>query len=282
MADPWQRGYPPYGRELLCVSHMKLPNGRNVPQDSLDGFRSSSNGTVVLRRDLHRMLAACPLARLRTPSVRLGDYGHTTGFVMVLPAREKVMLMTPEEFMAHPVPDGKAELVRGELRVTPPPGGSHGLAATNLLYLIESHARPGKLGRAFSDGTGYELLQVPRTVRMPDVSFVRAERLPEEGVGASLLRLAPDLAVEVLSPSEAAWELQEKLDDYTAAGTPLIWVVDPARRIVMIAAANAPLRWLHEADTLDGGDVIPGFRCGVSEIFVGIAREAGHAASPGT
>ncbi|HEX4682045.1 MAG TPA: Uma2 family endonuclease [Gemmatimonadaceae bacterium] len=193
---------------------------------------------------------------------------------MVLSAGENVVLMTPEEFMAHPVPDGKAELVRGELRVTPPPGGPHGLAATNLLYLIESFARPRKLGRAFSDGTGYELLRLPRTVRMPDVSFVRAQRLPKEGVGPGLLRLAPDLVVEVLSPAETAWELQEKLDDYAAAGTSLIWVVDPQRRTVMIVAANAPLQWLHEADTLDGSDVIRGFACAVSDIFEGIARSS--------
>ena len=104
------------------------------------------------------------------------------------------------------------------------------------------------------------------------MSFVRAGRLPKEGIGPGLLKLAPDLAVEVLSPSESASELEEKLDDYRACGTPLIWVVDPARRTVMIVASDAPVRWLREDDALDGGNVVPGFSCPVAELFEGIAR----------
>jgi Uma2 family endonuclease len=125
----------------------------------------------------------------------------------------------------------------------------------------------------FGDSFGYELVRLPRTVRVPDGSFVRAERLPAEGIGAGLLNFAPDLAIEVLSPSESASELEEKLDDYLFSGTPLIWVVDPVRRTVMIVAADAPVRWLREGNSLDGGTVIPGFACPVSDIFEGLARE---------
>jgi Uma2 family endonuclease len=104
------------------------------------------------------------------------------------------------------------------------------------------------------------------------VSFVRTERLPEQGIGPGLLKLAPDLAVEVLSPSETASDLEEKLDDYMISGTPLMWVVDPVRRTVMIVSVDAPVRWLRDGDTLDGGRVITGFACPVSAIFEGIAR----------
>jgi len=182
-------------------------------------------------------------------------------------------MMTAEEFLAYSVPDAKAELVRGELRVTPPPGGPHGTAASNLIFMVAAHVRNHALGRAFADGIGYELLRLPRTVRVPDGSFVRAERLPETGIGPGLLQLAPDLAIEVLSPSESASELEEKLDDYLVSGTALVWVVDPARRAVMIVAVDAPVRWLREGDTLDGGAVVPGFSCAVAEIFEGIARD---------
>jgi Uma2 family endonuclease len=126
----------------------------------------------------------------------------------------------------------------------------------------------------FGDTFGYILTQLPRTVRVPDVSFVRAGRLPPEGVGPGLLRIAPDLAVEVLSPGESASELEEKLADYTVAGTPLIWVVDPARRTVMIMSKAHPVRWLQESDVIEGDEVVPGFRCKVAEIFEGIARHA--------
>ena len=182
------------------------------------------------------------------------------------------MLMTVDEFLTASVPDGKAELVRGELRVTPPPGAPHGAAATNLVLLLGVHVNANRLGRVFGDSFGYILTQLPQTVRVPDLSFVQADRLPPEGIGPGLLRFAPDLAVEVLSPSESASELEEKLADYTAAGTRLIWVVDPARRTVMILAPAQPVRWLQEADVLDGGEVVPGFSCKVAEIFEGIAR----------
>jgi len=186
--------------------------------------------------------------------------------------RAGVMLMSPDEFLVLPLSDVKAELVRGELRVTPPAGGQHGCVGTNLVGLLLSHLKGRGFGRVFGDGAGYELVQLPRTVRCPDASFVRANRLPKEGIGPGLLKLAPDLAVEVLSPSESASELEEKLDDYRACGTPLIWVVDPARRTVMIVASNSPVRWLRETDILDGGEVVPGFSCGVAELFEGIAR----------
>lgn len=183
-----------------------------------------------------------------------------------------VVLMTPEEFLVCSVPDGKAELVRGELRVTPPAGGPHGCVATNIVCLLHPFVEPRGLGRVFADGAGYLLLELPRTVRSPDASYVRADRLPSEGIGPGFLRVAPDLAVEVLSPSESASELEEKLGDYRACGTPLIWVVDPVRRTVMIVASDAPVRWLREGDMLDGGTVVPGFSCPVADLFKGIAQ----------
>jgi len=110
-------------------------------------------------------------------------------------------------------------------------------------------------------------------VRVPDGSFVRGDRLPVGGVRPGILKLAPDLALEVLSPGETASELEEKLDDYTAAGTLLIWVIDPNRRTVMVLTADAPVRWLREGDSLDGGTVVSGFSYPVSQIFDGIARD---------
>ena len=184
------------------------------------------------------------------------------------------MPMTVDEFLVAQVPDGKVELVRGELRVIPPPGAPHGKVESNLFLLLGVHVKVNSLGSVFGDTFGYILTELPRTVRVPDVSFVRAERLPREGLGPGLLRLAPDLAVEVLSPSESWSELEEKLADYTTAGTRLIWVVDPARRTVMILNQTHPVKWLQEADVLDGGDVVPGFSCKVAEIFEGIARSS--------
>ncbi|MDQ2665831.1 MAG: Uma2 family endonuclease [Gemmatimonadota bacterium] len=183
------------------------------------------------------------------------------------------MLMSPEEFLVYDMDDEEqGELVRGELRVTPAPGAPHGMIATNLAVFLSAHVRDLKVGWVFTGSVGYQLIDLPRTVRRPDVSFVRADRLPSEGVGPGFLKLAPDLVVEVLSPSETASALEEKLDDYRACGTSLIWVVDPQRRKVMIIASDAPPRWVREGDRLDGGAVLPGFSCGVADLLVGVAR----------
>ena len=179
--------------------------------------------------------------------------------------------MTVDEFLEYPFPNGKVELVRGEPRVSEPAGGRHGWVLSNLARLFYRYLDTHPVGRFFNDGVGYELRALPRTVRSPDASFIRAEHLPPEGVGPGFLKMAPDLAVEVLSPSEPAGELEEKLDDYRAAGTPLIWVIDPERRTVMIVSADAPVRWLRADDALDAGDIVPGFSCKVTELFEGLA-----------
>ncbi len=78
------------------------------------------------------------------------------------------MLMTVAEFLAAELPEGKSELVRGEVRMTPPPGGSHGTAVSNLTVLLGPYVRQQRLGRVFGDAVGYELVRFPHTVRVPD------------------------------------------------------------------------------------------------------------------
>ncbi len=189
-----------------------------------------------------------------------------------MPLRAKHV--TPDEFLEYPylLSDGKAELVRGNLYVFPPAGGPHGRTSTNLVLLLGAYVEPRGLGWVFADSVGYELLALPRTVRVPDVSFVQASRLPSDGIEEGLLKFAPDLAVEVLSPSERKKKIEQKLDDYRVSGTPLVWVVDPRRRTVMVVPSNGPRRLLNETETLDGGDVIPGFICAVTDVFRGLAR----------
>ncbi len=85
------------------------------------------------------------------------------------------------------------------------------------------------------------------------------------------MRLAPDFAVAVLSPDETTSETNAKLDDYLAAGTALLWVIDAEKRRVAVYAANAPTRWFRSGDTLDRGDVIPGFTIALDELFEDVA-----------
>ncbi len=182
--------------------------------------------------------------------------------------------LTAEDFLTHPSATERSELVRGEIRMNPPAGGVHGLVSGNVFRLLSTHVSMHRLGVCFADSTGFDLPNLPHTVRAPDASFVRTDRLPREGITARYLPLAPDLAVEVLSPSETASDLEEKLADYRTAGVSLVWVIDPSKRLVSVVAAAAPIRFLREDETLDGADVVPGFSCPVAGFFEGLTRFA--------
>lgn len=177
--------------------------------------------------------------------------------------------LSVDDFMAYDTPEGKAELVRGELRMSPSPGGRHGVVVTailrRLLYLEDRG-----LGRLLIN-VGFELLQLPRTVRAPDVAFVYSARLPSGGIGPGPMRVTPDLAVEVVSPSETRSRLEEKLDDYRACGVPLVWVIDPAARTVSVIEGDLTPQLLREGGALTGGMVLPDFRCNVGDLFRGLA-----------
>lgn len=186
----------------------------------------------------------------------------------------RATILTADEFLLHPAANDRAELVRGYIRMMTLTSGGHGLVSMTVGRLLATYAREHRLGACFADSTGYTLPNLPNTVRAPDASFVRADRLPPEGVSTGFLQLAPDLAVEVLSPSESEGDLQEKLDDYRVAGTPLVWVIDPATRTVTVIVNGEPITTLGVRDTLTGGNVMPGFACTVSELFEGLAPVA--------
>jgi Uma2 family endonuclease len=182
-------------------------------------------------------------------------------------------LMSVEEFeaLAPTLPDGKAELVRGEVRLMSPASPIHGVVATNVAILVGQFVRSRRIGLVLADNTGFTLVDLPRTVRSPDGAWFSPERLALGAITERFGRVCPDLVVEVLSPDETARELQEKLDDYWAAGAREAWVFDPRRRTVTVKRPGEPDRVLQESDTLSD-TVVPGFSCLVAEFFEGIAR----------
>ena len=180
--------------------------------------------------------------------------------------------MTVDEFLALPADGRPIELVRGEIRELTPSYEPAMTVAANLMGLLYTHVHPRRLGRVYMDGGTFVLLEQQHTVRSPDIAFVRADRLPADGVRYGSIRCSPDLAVEVLSPSDTASVLQEKLADYREAGTALFWAVDPGTRSVTVYLDDAPPYTPREGDTLTGGRVLPDFRCAVAELFEGVAR----------
>jgi Uma2 family endonuclease len=175
--------------------------------------------------------------------------------------------ITIAEFMKLPdPPDGsKLELVRGEVVVMPPPKGRHGICCSQIAWLLKNHVTPGRLGWITTNDTGVVLERGPDTVRGPDVAFWSITRQP--AVPDGYFEIPPDLAVEVLSPDDRRKDVRAKVKEYLFYGVKLVWLVDPEARIVLIYQGSPRGTELDEDDTIDGGDVLPGFSCKVSDLF---------------
>ena len=180
---------------------------------------------------------------------------------------EKVKeLVTAEELWRMGSRGENYELVRGELIEMTPPGGIHGSTAVNLGSLLLSFIKARNLGVVMVE-TGYRLASNPDTVRGPDISFLSATKIPSNGLPDGYIDGPPDLAVEIVSPGDTASEIQDKVQDYLAYGTPMVWVVYPQQRLVIVHDPDGTARTLRETDTLSGEAIIPGFSCQVAEIF---------------
>ena len=175
---------------------------------------------------------------------------------------------TANELFEMPDDGSRYELVRGELRRMSPSGSEHGAIIINISVLLAYYVRSKKLGVCFGAETGFKIASDPDTVRAPDVAFIRRERIPESGIPKKFWPGVPDLAVEVLSPGDTRREVDEKVEDWLEAGARAVWVINPKRRSVSVYRPASDVTRLSEADELDGGEVVPGFRCKVSEIFV--------------
>ena len=165
--------------------------------------------------------------------------------------------------------DTRRELVDGEVREMAPAGGVHGEITGRIYHrLVEYVGRYGS-GKVLVGDVGFvlQLPHDPERVRAPDVAFVTTARLPEGRLPEGFLRGAPDLAVEVLSPSDNPVEVQRKVGDYLEAGARLVWVIAPAARTATIYRAGNSARLLREGDHLDGEDVLPGLATSLAELF---------------
>jgi Uma2 family endonuclease len=179
-----------------------------------------------------------------------------------------VSLITAEQLLALPTGMGKRyELAAGELRVMSPSGWRHGQIVSNLHSLLGPHIRANRLGRGFGAETGFQLAREPDTVRAPDFAFVSNERLPSVAPRDAFWPGPPDLAVEVLSPSDRTGEVDEKIEAWLDAGCQAVWIIDPGLETVTIYSSRTEVTVLTAGDTLQGDPVIPGFACLVDELF---------------
>jgi Uma2 family endonuclease len=186
---------------------------------------------------------------------------------------ETSRLMTAADLLRLPDSARGYELVDGRLVRMSPTGSGHGARAAKPITALGNFVDEHHLGRVISSGAGFLISQPgePDTVLAPDAAFVRADRVPREisPDWEGYWRLAPDLVVEIASPSQSRAELAAKARKWLSAGTRLLWVVWPLSRQVDVwrADADAPVTPLGLEDDLDGLDVLPGFTYAVGSLF---------------
>jgi Uma2 family endonuclease len=162
---------------------------------------------------------------------------------------------------------GRCELVRGRLIMMSPAGWDHGRLASRLDSSLRQHVETHNLGEVAAAETGFMLSRNPDTVRAPDVAFVSAARLSKLTSHPGFFPGAPDLAVEVLSPRDAAADVLEKVREWLDAGCSLVWIVDSKHKTVTAYRRDGQTFVHHGNAELTAEDVIPGFRLHLSRLF---------------
>lgn len=176
-------------------------------------------------------------------------------------------LLTAEDVERLSLPGKQVELVRGQLVVREPPSTLHGEIAGNLAFHLGAFVRRHDLGRVFPQDTGFKIASDPDTVRGPDAAFVgrgRLDQIPRRGYAA----FAPDLVAEVLSPGDTAGEALAKVAEWLAAGTKVVWLIDPERREARVYRSDGSLTVIDEHGSLEGEDVLPGFSLPLRDVVV--------------
>jgi len=179
-----------------------------------------------------------------------------------------VQSMTAADLLRLPADGRRYELIRGELRQMAPAGPTHGRLAMRLAAHLFQHVEAHHLGTVYAAETGFQLAQDPDTVRAPDVAFVSRQRLEAVGETEGYWPGAPDVAVEVISPSDRYTDVEDKVVEWLEAGSRMVIVVNPRQRAVTVYHSRTDVVRLTAEDTLEGGEVVPGWQLPIREVFV--------------
>jgi Uma2 family endonuclease len=174
---------------------------------------------------------------------------------------------TAEELLRMPDDGMRRELIHGEVKTVAPAGHQHGRIAQRIAALLWQYATAHKLGEVYAAETGFKLASNPDHVRAPDCAFIQRERVVAVGEVAGFWPGAPDLAVEVVSPSDSFADVEEKVFDWLGAGTQAVIVVNPKKRSVTVYRSVSDVRVLGEEELLSVEDVVPGWSLPVRDLF---------------
>jgi len=175
-------------------------------------------------------------------------------------------LITAAELMAMGE-DAPYELIRGVLHEVTPTKLVHAIVSGRFAKHLVRYSDKHLSGEVLVGEGGLHLEEHPDTVLVPDVAFIRAERMPPKEERQQFGRVPPDVVVEVRSPSNTTGEIERKVAAYLRAGVPLVWVADTERETVAAHTLDGGVRVYRVGEALDGGEVLPGFRVPVAELF---------------
>ena len=200
-------------------------------------------------------------------TIRAGDTlsGTSSGGATMTTAKPK--LLTADDLLRLDSQGVRGELIRGVLHETMPAGVKHGKIAIRLGGRMSIHVEQGHLGHVFGSDSGVLLERNPDTVREPDLAYVSAERLPLDADLDGYCPVAPDLVVEIKSPSDSEREVDDKATMWLSHGVRIAVVINPESGTIRVQKPNVPAVILTVDDTLDVGEVLPGFSCSVREIL---------------
>lgn len=170
--------------------------------------------------------------------------------------------LTEDEFMRLPDDGRKYELVDGAAKAVPT-GIRHDVIGAIIIYRLTPHI----INRGFLTMSQAGFRMRDGNIRCPDVSFTLKERFPNEEAPEGFGDVAPDLTVEIISPSEDAPDVFRKLGEYFASGTKQVWLVEPSTQRVTVYRSPMRPQTYEAGEEIDGGDLLPGFRCQVSQMF---------------
>lgn len=168
--------------------------------------------------------------------------------------------MSIDEFLQSDLE--RYEYVKGVLIPMPPTSGEHGDISANLFLSLGPYVRENQLGRVYTSDTGFK---IGDRFLIPDIAFVSTERLPDDRRKA--FSIPPDLAVEIVSPTDVLFRVFEKALTYLSGGTQLVWVIEPVAKTVTVYRSETDIETFTREDTLTGEEVVEGFSCKVSEPF---------------
>jgi Uma2 family endonuclease len=171
---------------------------------------------------------------------------------------------TVEDLLNMPEDGMKHELVNGEIVVSPT-GWKHSKIATRIIHILATFLDEHPIGELGSPDLGIWLSG--GNLRSPDVTFIRNEKVPEGEKQKAFLEAVPDLAVEVLSPSDRPKFVAEKIREFLENGVLIVWLVDPAQKTVTEYRSISEIKQYSGDDVIQAEPVLPGFSCSISRFF---------------